>query len=218
MIADGLSKLYFLVEDFRLVLEVDAGLTAFFAGALVVLVLAAVLAFAAGVFPVTAFLAGSRREEDVVFFVVVVLDLAAGDFVVFLTEAFGLVAALVEVAFDLLAGAALVDDDFEAVGFLAAVLVAVGFLAIVVFLVVRVVDLVAAALVAFVALDATGLDFVAAAGLVAFEAGFAAGLFSLVSDASVLAAFFGGNLTRPDGPLGKTRVPLSAPVEIALLS
>jgi hypothetical protein len=218
MIADGLSKLYFLVEDFRLVLEVDAGLTAFFAGALVVLVLAAVLAFAAGVFPVTAFLAESRREEDVVFFVVVVLDLAAGDFVVFLTEAFGLVAALVEVAFDLLAGAALVDDDFEAVGFLAAVLVAVGFLAIVVFLVVRVVDLVAAALVAFVALDATGLDFVAAAGLVAFEAGFAAGLFSLVSDASVLAAFFGGNLTRPDGPLGKTRVPLSAPVEIALLS
>jgi len=199
------------------VLEDDAGLAGetFFAGALVVLALAAAFALVTGVFPVTAFLAESRREAEVVFFVVVVVDLVAGCFTVFLVATFGLVVVLLEeVALDLVAGVALAVDDFEAAGFLAAVLVAAGFLAAVALLVVRVVDLVAAGLVTLVALDAADLALVAAAGLATFEAG----LFSLVSDASVLPTFLEGSLTRPERPLGKTRVPLSAPVEIALLS
>jgi len=204
-----MATTYFRVEDLRLLLEDDVGLAAaaFFAGAFVVLVLAAVFAFAAGVFPITAFFAESRREVAVAFFAVVALDLLAAGFTAFLVVAFGLeLAALVEVALDFVAVVALVN--FEAAGFLTAGFAAAGLL---VFLVVRVVDLLAMGLAA---LDAVDLAFVAAAGLATLEAG----LFSLASDASALVAFLAGSLTRPEGPLGNTRVPLSAPVAIALLS
>jgi len=208
----GTIRIFYFLEDFRLV-ELVAGLAAaaFFAGALAIFGLAPVLAFATGVFPVTAFLAESRREDDVVFLAVVVLDLDTAGFITFLGAAFGLgAAALVELVL-----AFVVAVDFEAGVFAGATFGVAGFLEIVALLTARVVDLVAAglaALVVFVVALELGV------GLVALEAGFAAGLFSLASDASVFAAFLGGNLTRPEGPLGKTRVPLSAPVAIALLS
>jgi len=46
--------------------------------------------------------------------------------------------------------------------------------------------------------------------------GLGAGLFSFAAEVSL--ADLGGSLTRPEGPFGKTNVPFSAPVAIALLS
>jgi len=67
-------------------------------------------------------------------------------------------------------------------------------------------------------LDAeTGLAFALEAGLV-LEAGLPleAGLFSLDDVSTGLA--LGANLTLPDGPLGRTKTPFSAPVLIAFAS
>jgi len=71
------------------------------------------------------------------------------------------------------------------------------------------------AVVAFVVAVLAGRAL--AAGLVAALGAAFAGLFSLDAEVSVALEVFGGNFTRPEGPLGRTKVPLSAPVAMALL-
>jgi hypothetical protein len=127
-----------------------------------------------GVTTLPTFLAESRREDDVVFLAVVVLDLDTAGFITFLGAAFGLgAAALVELVL-----AFVVAVDFEAGVFAGATFGVAGFLETVALLTARVVDLVAAglaALVVFVVALELGV------GLVALEAGFAAGLFCIQS-------------------------------------
>jgi len=64
------------------------------------------------------------------------------------------------------------------------------------------------------ALDLVVVDFVAgvfAFGFAAAAFGLAAGLFSLAADVSGALAL-GASLTRPEGPLGRTKTPFSVPV------
>jgi len=172
---------------------------AFLAGALAFE--AAAFAFAGAVVPVTAFLAAPRLEAAVVFF-------AAG--AVFLPATTFLGAALALVAVGLATGLAL-----------AAVLAAADFLATAVVLLVPV-DLAEADVAVVRGLGAVFLGIVALALAVLAALGFAAtfglgaGLFSFAAEVSL--AVFGGSFTRPEGPLGKTNVPFSAPEAIALLS
>jgi len=172
--------------------------------------------FDVGFFPVTSFLAVSRREDEVVFLVEVVLPtdfedgfkafLVAGPALVFvvvlpfvavfvgLAATLGsltsfLTVALFVASLDSLVAVSLVADFFAVEDF--------------------------AALVAVVDLDLVDFTgtFLVVVGLDAF-----AGLFSLVSVSSFLVVLFGGSLTRPERPLGRKKIPLSAPLEIALLS
>jgi len=69
--------------------------------------------------------------------------------------------------------------------------------------------------VVLVALFDAGAAFVLFA-LVAADLGLEAGLFSLDDVSAGLT--LGANLTLPDGPLGRTKTPFSAPVLIALAS
>jgi hypothetical protein len=116
------------------------------------------------------FLAESRREDEVVFFAVVVLALAAGCFVAFLGAGFLVVAARAVVDFALVSAALVVVEGLAIDGFLVvAGLAPVVFLTAAAVLVGRIVDL--AVLVDF------GATRLAAAGLETFEAGLAVGLF-----------------------------------------
>jgi len=188
--------IHFFAVFFLLVVEA----VAFAAGFLAVGFLAATaLALAGALAPVTAFFAAPRFDEGVVFF-------TGADFLpatVFFGAgaAFALVAADFVAEFFAAAAGFLVVTDLPVVVAFAFV---AGFLAVVAL---AVAAFVVAALVAIFA----GRDLVAGLGA-AF-----AGLFSLEAEVSVTLAALGGSFTRPEGPLGRTKVPFSAPVVMALL-
>jgi len=156
--------------------------------------------FEAGFFPVTSFLAVSRREDVVVFFVEAVLpvDFEEG-FTALLLADTALVFALVVVAFALVA----------AFAGLAATLGSLASFFTAVFFVVSLVSLAADLLVVedFAVLVAVVVDLdlvadLAGAFLVVVGLDTFAGLFSLVS-ISLFLVVFGGSLTRPERPLGR---------------
>jgi len=186
-----------LATFFLLVVEVVAFAAGFFA---VVFLVAAAFALAGALVPVTAFFAVLRFDAEVVF-------LTGAGFLPAVVFFAGTAFALVEAA-------DFVAEDLAAVweaGFLAAAALTTGtvfaftagFLAVLDF-----------AVVAFVVAVLAGRALVAA--LTALGAAFA-GLFSLEAEVSVVLEALGGNFTRPEGPLGRTKVPLSAPVAMALL-
>jgi len=149
----------------------------------------------AGFFPVTSFLAVSRREEAVVFFVVAVLvvDFEEG-FKVFLGETFALVFCFtLEDVFTGLTATLGSLTSFFTVAFLVVSLtsLAAGFFAT------DFVALVAVVLDLDLEADLAGAFFV----LVVLDA--FAGLFSLAPVSPFLATVFGGSLTRPERPLGR---------------
>jgi len=67
------------------------------------------------------------------------------------------------------------------------------------------------AVVAFVVAVFAGRALVAGLGTAL------AGLFSFEAEVSVAFAALGGSFMRPEGPLGRTKVPFSAPLPMALL-
>jgi len=173
---------------------------------------AAVLALAAGVVPVTAFFAAPRLAVEVVFFSTEgflpayvfftgasLFFEGAGTFFAgaFLAAVAGFAAGLADLAVAAFFGAAAVRPlDFAVVA-----LAAAGFFAVIGL---ALAALVVVALVAF--------------GLAAVFVTLAAGLFSFAAEVSVALVALGGSFTRPEGPLGSTKVPFSAPTAIALLS
>jgi len=159
------------------------------------LLVAAALALAGAVVPVTAFLAVPRFERVVVFLVGAAFFPASTFFGALLA------AALAAAAFEALGSGFLSATFLEA----AALAVATVFAFVVALL--AVVDLAA---VAFVVAAFTGR----ALGT-GFGAGTLAGLFSFDADVSTGLAFLGGSLTFPAGPLGSTKMPFSAPVAMA---
>jgi len=197
-----------LVADAGLEACLEEGLAAvFFFPALAAVVLLSGVFFAldagvfeVGFFPVTSFLAVSRREDVAVFFVEVALlvDFEEG-FRAFLGAGSALVFALVVVAFALVAFAGLAATLGSLTSFFT------GVLFVVVSLVSLVVDLLVvegfAAFVAVVVDLVLVADF-AGAFLVVVDLATFAGLFSLVS-VSLFLAVFGGSLTRPERPLGR---------------
>jgi len=197
-----------LVADAGLEACLEEGLAAvFFFPALAAVVLLSGVFFAldagvfeAGFFPVTSFLAVSRREDVAVFFVeaALLVDFEEG-FRAFLGAGSALVFALVVVAFALVAFAGLAATLGSLTSFFT------GVLFVVVSLVSLVVDLLVvegfAAFVAVVVDLVLVADF-AGAFLVVVDLATFAGLFSLVS-VSLFLAVFGGSLTRPERPLGR---------------
>jgi len=178
----------FAEDDFELAFLVDA-----------VLALDALLAAVA---PVAALLAGPLLELDLVFFSdadflpAYVLGAVSAFFAgVGLAAGFGGLAAEAAGFLVVLVGA-LAGAVFEDGAFRPGVDLAVVALLVAVF----------------------GFDTAFVAGFVVgavFEV-FEVGLFSFAS--SVALAVFGASFTRPDGPLGRWKVPFSAPTAIALLS
>jgi len=167
---------------------------------------AAGFAFAGAAFPVTAFLAESRLLDAVVF-------LAAAGFRpagAFLISAFLAGAALALVVVDFAAGVDLVVAALDAGAFFAGVTFVVDF----------VVDFVEVGFFATTGFFAVTLAALAGAalGLATALGAFGSGLFSLVARGSGAREALGGSLTRPEGPLGRTNTPFSAPVVMALLS
>jgi len=158
--------------------------------------LAAVLALEVDEVPVTDLLEAARLEGAVVFLVAVVVALGFAlvtGLVVFLTGAFFAVEALGFSASTFFGGALLVVADLG--------LVAVDDLGLVV-----------VALVVVVAFVVLAFD----TGLVA-DLGFVAarvGLFSLAAVSVDLD--LGANLTRPENPLGRTKMPFTSPEAMAL--
>jgi len=183
---------------------------------------AAALAFDEGAVPVAAFLAAPRLEGDAVFFAGEAFFAGAA----FLAgAALGLAGAALGLAGAALglAGAALglAGAAFAALALLAATVRAVpvvlgaGFFVVPVLaaVLVAVVRGLGAGFFALAVLVAVALAGFALAGALAFDAG----LFSLVAEVSLLPPL-GESFTRPEGPLGRTNVPFSAPLAIALLS
>jgi len=204
------AAVFLLVADAGLEVCLEEGLAAaFLVAALVVVVLLSgdffVLDagfFEAGFFPVTSFLAASRREDEVVFFAEAALEvdfeegfkafLVAGSalgFAFVLEAAFaGLAATLSSLAsFFTVVLFAVSLASLEAVSFLAA-----GFFVAADFVALEVVDL-----------DPDLVAELAGAFLVEVDLEAFAGLFSLVSVSLFLATVFGGSLTRPERPLGR---------------
>jgi len=152
---------------------------------------AAALTLVGALVPVTAFLAVPRFEGVVVFF--------AGAGFLPARIFFG---ALAAAAFETL----VVSDFFSA--FLGATVLTP---AVAVFdFVTDFLETADLAATAFVEAALAGRALVTGLGATAF-----AGLFSFDAEVSAGLAFLGGSLTFPAGPLGKTKIPFSAPVAMA---
>jgi len=177
--------------------------------------LAAALAFAGAVSPVTAFFAAPRLEGAVVFFVVAAFF--AGAF--FVEAALGLAAAGLVAA--VLAEAGLAGAGFAALDFVVEVVRVVPVALDAVFFAPLALALALVAVVrGFGAAFFTLVDLVVVALVVfglAATLGLTAGLFSLAAEVSLFPPF-GESFTRPEGPFGRTNSPFSAPLAMALLS